>query len=467
MIADVGPDDMIQPAAPAARTPLVDIREMPQLFWDTSSDFFIVTDDTGVLTATNPAWCRALGWTASGHPHVRVRDLVHEADRQAAREALGKAESGQRFEGVELRVRSTEGVYRVISWSGVTDGRFWYATGRDVSDVRRAESVARESAGFWQATIDSIQGEVTVLDDGGHIVAVNEAWRTYGRCHGRTTQADLGTSYLDICDRAGPEPGARKAAEAIRKLLAGSWEPESFDYALGDQWYTFTASVFLREGTARVVIAHTDVTERRLLAEASRATSAALDQLEVAVVGADEEGHITRWSPGAERLYGWSDVDVLGRTVEEILNPRPLAVSDAQSPAMEGRYEAARKDGSIFIAHARWTELHDSQGRPAGSIGIAMDVSAQHRAEIQTSSARDRLRAVTDSMSEGLLALDPAGGVTLMNQAAESMLGWSLNEIRGQRLHDITRHRRSDGLHHSSEECPVGGDAGLAGVIQV
>ena len=461
------PDDMIQTAVPASRTPLVEISEMPQLFWDTSSDFFILTDDAGVLTATNPAWCRALGWTASGHPHVRVRDLVHEADRPAAREALGKAESGQRFEGVELRVRSTEGVYRVISWSGVTDGRFWYATGRDVSDVRRAESVARESTRFWQATIDSIQGEVALLDDGGHIVAVNEAWRNYGRRHGRTTPADLGTSYLDICDRAGREPGARKAAEAIRNLLGGSREPESFDYALGNQWYTFTASVFVGGRTARVVIAHTDVTERRRLEEESRATSAALDQLEVAVVGADEEGRITSWSPGAERLYGWSDVEVLGRTVDEMLNPRPLAVSDAQSPAMDGRYEVAHKDGSTFTAHARWTELHDSEGQPAGSIGIAMDVSAQHRAEVQTGSARDRLRAVTDSMSEGLLALDPDGGVTLMNQAAESMLGWSLHEISGQRLHDITRHRRSDGLHHGSKECPVGGAAGLAGVIQV
>ena len=166
MISAAGPDDSTRgAAAPASRTPLVDISEMPQLFWDTSSDFFIVTDHTGVLTATNPAWCRALGWTASGHPDVRIPDLIHDQDLSAARETLGSPAPGHRFQDVELRMRSTEGDYRVISWSGVTDGRFWYATGRDVSDVRRAEVAARESAGFWQATIDSIQGCLLYTSD--------------------------------------------------------------------------------------------------------------------------------------------------------------------------------------------------------------------------------------------------------------------------------------------------------------
>jgi PAS domain S-box-containing protein len=48
-------------------------------------------------------------------------------------------------------------------------------------------------------------------------------------------------------------------------------------------------------------------------------------------------------------------------------------------------------------------------------------------------------------MGEGLLVLDSAGRVTLMNEAAEEMLGWTLSGLRGRVLHDIVHYRRADG----------------------
>lgn len=453
---------------PQARpSSLLDIGVLPQLFWDTSNDFFVVTDVEGELRATNPAWRRALGWTESQHPHVQIADLVHDHDLAAARLTLRDREPGRRFEALELRLRTTGGDYREISWSGVSDGLFWYAAGRDITDVRRAERAAREAAGFWRATIDSIQGSVAVLDEHGRIVAVNEGWREVGRRGGRSRPSDLGTSYLDACDRAGEQPGGRQAAEGLRALLAGRRDPVIFDYLLADQWFTFTATAFVGEGPARIVIVHTDVTERRHLDEEARAQSAVFDQFELAVVGADNGHRITRWSTGAERLYGWSKVEALGQPVRDLIAPRPVAIIKGDSSIVEGRYELARKDGSTFTGRMRWTELLDSAGRVAGTLGVAMDMSAQDRAEGEAAAARQHLQAVTDSMAEGLFAIGPDGGVTLMNRAAESMLGWSLDELRGQRLHDITGHRRSDGLVHALDACPIGGASARAGAVQV
>ncbi len=216
-----------------------------------------------------------------------------------------------------------------------------------------------------------------------------------------------------------------------------------------------------------MVITHTDVTERRRAEEEARIQSAVLDQLEIAVVGADPDQRITRWSTGAELLYGWSQAEVLGRSSRELFDARAVTAVAEDQAVLDRRYEMSRKDGTRFVGHARWMELLDTAGRVTGTLSVAMDVSAQDRAQEDARAARTNLEAVTDSMSEGLFALGPDGGVTLMNRAAESMLGWSLEDVRGQSLHAITKHRRSDGLTHAADACPVGRAGAQDCVLQV
>lgn len=100
-----------------------------------------------------------------------------------------------------------------------------------------------------------------------------------------------------------------------------------------------------------------------------------------------------------------------------------------------------------------------------------MDVSSQVRAEEETRSARLHLQAVTDSMTEGLFSLGPDGGVTLMNRAAETMLGWTLDEVRGQRLHDIIYQHGLGDRNHGGLDCPLGdiarGEAGHSSEVRL
>ncbi|KAA1374791.1 EAL domain-containing protein [Aeromicrobium fastidiosum] len=435
-----------------------------RMVWESSADLLIVTDRDGVLRAANPAWRRVMGWTDVPSPPVRLADLVHDDDRSAVQALFGR--DGDRFEDHGTRLRTVAGDYREIDWSGSGDEQLWYASGRDVTDLRRSEQNVREASAFWQATIDSMPGTVTVLDEQGVVLAVNAAWRDLADHHGRARVSDIGRSYIDACDSAGDEPGARRAVEAIRDLLAGRSDPVTFDYALDDRWFTFTASAFAGDGPARVVVSHADITARRRREDEDRAQSAALADLGIAVVTADRDHHVTHWSAGAVELLGWSRAEALDRPVADLIHPQHLALALGGDPAIvEGRYELARKDGSTFAGHLRWTEVLDGHGVPAGSVGVAMDVSAQDRAESEAVTARNHLQAVTDSMTEGLFALDGDGRVTLMNQAAEDMLGWSLDEVRGQRLHDITRHHRSDGRFDGVDDCTIGG-AGT-GVIRI
>src|SRR5688500_18890963 len=57
------------------------------------------------------------------------------------------------------------------------------------------------------------------------------------------------------------------------------------------------------------------------------------------------------------------------------------------------------------------------------------------------------------SMGEGLFTVDTEGRVTFMNPAAQRIFGWTLDEILGRRMHDVTHHSRPDGTPFPREEC--------------
>jgi PAS domain S-box-containing protein len=121
----------------------------------------------------------------------------------------------------------------------------------------------------------------------------------------------------------------------------------------------------------------------------------------------------------------------------------------------EGEYTVRRKDGSTFPAHVRARALADQDGHATGAVNVAMDITERKASERSLLSARNYLRAVTDSMGEGVLTCDVEGRLTYMNQAAQDLLGWSLQELLGRPVHATTHNRRADGSPLPVKECPI------------
>ena len=84
-----------------------------------------------------------------------------------------------------------------------------------------------------------------------------------------------------------------------------------------------------------------------------------------------------------------------------------------------------------------------------------MDISERKESERALLSARNYLRAVTDNMGEAMYALDSEGRLTYFNQAAENLLGWSLQEVQGELMHPLVHSCRVDGSPLSAQDCPI------------
>jgi PAS domain S-box-containing protein len=79
---------------------------------------------------------------------------------------------------------------------------------------------------------------------------------------------------------------------------------------------------------------------------------------------------------------------------------------------------------------------------------IVLDVTEREEAE-------DLRAAVMDNMVEGLYVLDAEGRLEFMNSAAERMLGWSAEELRGRSMHDAIHFQNADGSPHPENECEL------------
>jgi PAS domain S-box-containing protein len=83
-----------------------------------------------------------------------------------------------------------------------------------------------------------------------------------------------------------------------------------------------------------------------------------------------------------------------------------------------------------------------------------VDISERKRAQARLQRAMEFDEAIMTNMGEGLFAVDTEGLVTTMNPAAEKLFGWSFEELRGKKMHDVTHYKHRDGSPFPAHDCP-------------
>jgi PAS domain S-box-containing protein len=118
-------------------------------------------------------------------------------------------------------------------------------------------------------------------------------------------------------------------------------------------------------------------TLRRSYVEAAR-LAAIVDSSNDAIVARDRDGAITAWNGGAERIYGWSADEVLGKPIDVLLPDDAEPVGDELDLT---RTVHRRKDGALIDVSVTISPIRDDAGRIVGSALIARDVTELKRLE--------------------------------------------------------------------------------------
>jgi PAS domain S-box-containing protein len=178
---------------------------------------------------------------------------------------------------------------------------------------------------------------------------------------------------------------------------------------------------------------------------------------------------VSRHDASYKYLYVNSRVeDYMGRKPQELLgrNFRELGLPDEVCDFFEGHIahvfqtrrlhtiEFKNPLGKGFLLARLMPEL-DEDGRVASVLIINTDITERRKTEEALAYQKKLLETVTDNTDMALFLMDENQCCVYMNEAAEQMTGFSLEELKGKQLHYHIHHTRPDGSAFPLEECPI------------
>lgn len=143
----------------------------------------------------------------------------------------------------------------------------------DITGRKRAERELAEAHEFLNSSLDALSSHIAVLDENGVILAVNDAWQRFadeneyaGHNYG------VGANYIQACEPNTVECVEGDMVAGLKGVLAGRVQYFDFEYPCHspteERWFVMRATRFKSPGPVRVVVAHENVTERKLAEEA-------------------------------------------------------------------------------------------------------------------------------------------------------------------------------------------------------
>jgi protein-histidine pros-kinase len=312
----------------------------------------------------------------------------------------------------------------------------------EVAERRRAEVALREAEAHYRSLVESADMIlVRVAPTGKFLYTSPQAERISGYT------ADEQMRDQSIIDRH-VYPEDHEKLELLRQTRR-ELRPESLELEIrylhpdGSTIWGDVRQVPVTDESGAIVyydITILNITERKqaeaLVRESEQRLRLVFDSAkDYAILTLDPQGRVTSWSLGAERIKGYQASEILGQhfscfyTDEAVEGGLPE--KELQIAAREGRFEdeswRVRKDGSRFWANVVINALKGEDGELIGYSKIVRDLTDRQRLEA-------RFRATVESSLDAVVTIDEQGKVIGWNPQAQTIFGWSYEEIVGRSL---------------------------------
>ena len=143
------------------------------------------------------------------------------------------------------------------------------------------------------------------------------------------------------------------------------------------------------QGTIRQWIGiHTDITLRKQSEVRIAEQASLLDKTHDAIIVRNLEGKVLFWNKGAERMYGWTSQEAVGKRTLDFLYASPEKFMEANDSTLErgewsGEVQHLTTSGSEIVIEARWTLIRGNEGHPKSVLEVNTDITARKKIEQQ------------------------------------------------------------------------------------
>jgi two-component system CheB/CheR fusion protein len=252
--------------------------------------------------------------------------------------------------------------------------------------------------------------------------------------------SDVGRPVGDITPRFSDPELLGDAQQVLQQLVPREKEVSTPD---GCWWVRRIMPYRTRDNRIDgVVITFVDITERKKAADAVvRHLAAIVETSADPIYSKDLDGTIRTWNRAAERLYGYTHDEAVGRSVEMLFpegRAREFAAIMAQlkrgETVQQLETERVRKDGQRVPVAVTASPVRDDSGKVVSASVIARDISERRRAEQALRDREERLQAILDTAADAIITTDGQGIIQSVNAAAERMFGYTAAEMLGHNI---------------------------------
>jgi PAS domain S-box-containing protein len=414
---------------------VTDINRQRRLFeamLEASPEAIVTVDLDDRVTSWNPSAERLFGYAADEAIGRDINDLVAtRPELHAEGEEIDRlADQGRMVRRLTKRTRKDGSLVDVDIVGGpITIGdevvvkHVFY---HDVSELQ-------EQKRYFESLLEISPTAVTITDLAGTVLSWNPSAETlFG-----FSAAEAVGRRLDDLVAARPdlrEEAERNTAAAARGERAQATSKRTrHDGSLVDVQMV-SAPVVVNDERVGVLVSYHDITE---VQQQRRWFESVLRLSPTAIITVDDETKVTSWNPAAERLFGYTNEEAMGATLEDLVANRPEIREEAD------RYSIARlagkdvrlitrrthKDGSLVDVEMLITPVFIG-GEPVGHSVIYHDIG-----EIQRQ--RRYYEALVQANPVAIVLMDTSGTVTSWNPAAERLFGYTQDEAIGRDIDEL------------------------------
>lgn len=426
-------------------------RDLSESIIKTAQTIILVLDNEGKILNINP-----YGEELTGYALDEIigknwfDDYISEDTRKQSRNLFRATLDDIKITRAESKIVNRSGKELDIEWHNKslkdTGGNVIgvLSIGQDITERKRAARVIEENEARYRGLFSNMSGGVAVFD-----WSVEKSDFVF-RDLNRAGEEILRLRLTEISGRAFREVISDRGASGLYQLLERVMETgeplrQPVSFKLEGQTKRWLENYIYPLQSGEIVLFFEDVTDRKLADIKLRYQADLLENVSDAIISTDLEFRIKSWNGAAERLYGMTPHEVLGKNIFEVIRTEfPEQDQEAVIEVLRsngfwnGEKIQYDKKGNRHDMLVSASQLKDRDGKPRGYVAVNRDITKTKEAELMFHKSDQRFRAIFNSTAVGVVVIDKENNWLQVNDYFCNTFGYTKEEIDGITLYDMT-----------------------------
>ena len=326
------------------------------------------------------------------------------------------------------------------------------------TDRKSAADDLPESEETYRILAETASDAIIRIDENSRILFVNRAAE---RVFGYKVEEMVGQSLTMIMPehlRQLHEAGIKRYLETRKRHL--NWESIELP-AQHRNGHIFPIEVsfgeFQQNGKHFFIGIARNITERQESRKALAHLAAIVESSDDSILSKDLDGKITSWNQSAEKMFGYSEAEMLGKPVTllfppDYINEESKIIERIKKGEQIKHYDTVRrrKDGSDIYVSLTISPIKDQAGNIVGASKIIRDISKRKKNEEIIRKTNERFRIAEEASNGFIYDLDPQTRAVERSEAVANVTGYTIKELGGTEyswtnlIHEDDRERVAD-----------------------